>query len=411
MDRTSSFLFAIKPVGIRLLLVCCLLASFSRMSAQNTFNEMEQLTVNENVSTIITASEPVKLVDISTDSVVGDKPLDNVIRVKPKTGNHRDGEVLGIVTIITERYRCQYALIYTSRIEEAVTDKEVELVERNAFHNPEVSMSTSDMVGYAMKVWNCPAKYRGIFTRFNKMEIRLNNIYVVGEYIFIDFSVTNNTNLPFDIDQLRVKLEDKKQQKATNVQSIELKPALVLDRSQRFNKAYRNVIVLKKMTFPNDKVLSIELSEKQISGRTITLNLDYEDVLAADGFSTVMLTNFYQMDPPRQYDYRNKDYYVGASKEDYKVLKDSVETLEERIAEKKNELGRLERDSRDSRQAFDDFDAKAVVRQAELKKLNSQVEDKKQELLKLQQNYQKMEDKLAAVREALGDIGKDFGKK
>ena len=43
------------------------------------------------------------------------------------------------------------------------------------------------------------------------------------------------------------------------------------------------------MTFPNDKVLSLELSEKQISGRTISLNLDYEDVLSADSFDTLLL--------------------------------------------------------------------------------------------------------------------------
>ena len=257
--------------------------------AQKTYSDMEVLTVNENVSTIITASEPIRLVDISTDSVAGDRPLDNVIRIKPKSGNHNDGEVLGIVTIITERYRVQYALIYTRRLQEAVTDKEVELIERNAFHNPEVSMSTTDMAAYSMKVWNSPAKYRSTSTKKDKMTMRLNNIYVVGEYFFIDFSVANKTNLPFDIDELRVKLEDKKQEKSTNVQVIELKPAFILDRSVRFRNGYRNVIVLKKMTFPNDKVLSLELSEKQISGRTISLNLDYEDVLSADSFDTLLL--------------------------------------------------------------------------------------------------------------------------
>lgn len=195
--------------------------------AQKTYSDMEALTVNENVSTIITASEPIRLVDISTDSVAGDNPLNNVIRIKPKSGNHSDGELLGIVTIITERYRVQYALIYTHRLQEAVTDKEVELVERNAFHNPEVSMSTTDMAAYAMKVWNSPAKYRSTSTKKDKMTMRLNNIYVVGEYFFIDFSIENRTNLPFDIDELRVKLEDKKQEKSTNVQVIELKPAFI----------------------------------------------------------------------------------------------------------------------------------------------------------------------------------------
>ena len=269
------------------LIVMCLFSM--GVMAQKTFYDMERLTVNENVSSIITASEPIRMVDISTDSIVGDKPLDNVIRLKPNSSHHQDGEVMGIVTIITERYRVQYALVYTSKMEEAVADKEVELVERNAFHNPEISMSTQDMLAYAMKVWNSPAKYRGTYSNHHKLKMRLNNIYVVGEYIFVDFSVENLTNLQFDIDELRFKLQDKKQQKATNVQTLELKPALLLDRSLSFKKGYRNVAVLKKMTFPNDKVLSIELSEKQISGRTISLQLDYEDVLSAESFSSLLL--------------------------------------------------------------------------------------------------------------------------
>lgn len=278
-----------KAIKRKMLSLAMLVLGVAGVHAQKGFSDMEQLTLNESVSTIITASEPIRLVDISTDSIVGDKPLDNVIRLKPTSANHKDGEVMGIATIITERYRVQYALVYTSRLEEAVTDKEVELVERNAFHNPEVSMSTTDMVGYAMKVWQSPAKYRSTFTRQNRMTMRLNNIYVVGEYFFIDFSVENDTNLPFDIDELRFKLQDKKQQKATNVQTIDLKPALILDRSVRFKRGYRNVVVLKKMTFPNDKVLTVELSERQISGRTISMNLDYEDVLSADAFDTLLL--------------------------------------------------------------------------------------------------------------------------
>lgn len=51
--------------------------------------------------------------------------------------------------------------------------------------------------------------------------------------------------------------------KATNAQIIELAPALVLEQAKSFRHGYRNVIVLKKMTFPNDKVLTIELSENR----------------------------------------------------------------------------------------------------------------------------------------------------
>ena len=239
--------------------------------AQTTYEEMEQLTVNEQVTTVITASEPIRFVDISTEKVAGDQPIDNIIRLKPKEGGHED------------------ALLYTTRVREAVTDKEIELRERDAYNNPAVSMSTAEMIRFARRIWNSPAKIRNVATKAHRMTMRLNNIYAVGDYFFIDFSVENRTNIRFDIDEIRVKLADKKLSKATNAQVIELTPTLVLERGKVFRHGYRNVIVVKKMTFPNDKILTIEMTEKQISGRNICLNIDYEDVLAADSFNTTLL--------------------------------------------------------------------------------------------------------------------------
>lgn len=274
---------------MRKLILTLFAAVAMNVSAQQTYQEMGQLTVNENVTTIVTASEPVRLVDISTDKIAGDKPINNTVRLKPKEGGHKDGDILGIVTIVTERYRTQYALIYTTRIEEAVTDKEITYDERSDYNNPAVTMSTADMVKFARRIWNSPAKYRNIKTRSNRMTMRLNNIYTVGEFFFIDFSVENNTNLRYDIDELRFTLSDKKQSKATNFQRMELQPVLLLDQSKTFQRGYRNVVVIRKMTFPNDKVLTIQLSEKQISGRTIDMAIDYEDVLAADSFDSILL--------------------------------------------------------------------------------------------------------------------------
>ena len=270
-------------------LLTVLALPLANMEAQQTYNEMELITVNEKVTTVITSSEPIRLVDISTDKVAGDKPMDTTIRLKPTEGEHKDGEILGIVTIVAETFRTQYALIYTTRLEEAVTDKEIQQHERLPFKNPAVTMSSEEMVKYARRIWNSPAAYRNISTKKHRMVMRLNNVYSVGDYFFLDFSIENKTNLRFDIDELRFTLKDKKQSKSTNVQTIDLKPAFVLDPTKSFRKGYRNVVVLKKMTFPNDKVLTIEISEKQISGRTISMAVDYEDILDADTFNTLLL--------------------------------------------------------------------------------------------------------------------------
>ena len=264
-------------------------ASINGVFAQQTYEEMERLTVNEQVTTVITATEPIRFVDISTDKIAGDQPINNTIRLKPKEGAHEDGEVLAIVTIVTERYRTQYALLYTTRLQEAVTDKVVQRMEQTAYHNPAVSLSTEDMYRIARNIWSSPAKWRDVKTKRHRMEMRLNNIYAVGDYFFIDYSIENKTNIRFDIDEIRLKLADKKISKATNNQVIELTPEMQLEQTKSFKYGYRNILVVKKLTFPNDKILTIEMSEKQISGRTISLNIDYEDVLCADSFNKVLL--------------------------------------------------------------------------------------------------------------------------
>ena len=74
-----------KKKGIRLA-VLFLSAAFSvEMNAQQTYQELEQITVNEQVTTVVTASEPIHFVDVSTDKIAGDKPIDNTVRFKPKT--------------------------------------------------------------------------------------------------------------------------------------------------------------------------------------------------------------------------------------------------------------------------------------------------------------------------------------
>ncbi len=263
----------------------------STASAQQTMDNTQLLTVNENITTVITAGEPIRFVDISTDLIAGDQPINNTVRLKPKEGAnvHQDGDILGVVTVVTERYRVQYSLIYTSRMTEAVTDKEILVQETTQYNNPDVSMSKEDMARFARRIWCSKANYRGVSTSQHKMVMRLNNVYSVGEYFFLDFSVENKTNIQFDIDQLRFKLEDKKINKATNVQTIELEPEYVLEPTASFKYGYRNVVVIKKLTFPNSKVLKIEMSEKQISGRNIFMTIDYEDVLSADSFSRNLL--------------------------------------------------------------------------------------------------------------------------
>ena len=252
-------------------------------SKQATDFGLGTIYVNENVTTHLVMPETIRLVDISTDTIVGNQVNDNIVRLKPKAGMS-DYDEAGIVTVIGERHIAQYRLVYRTCTTPVVTRFTVPYWDMQEYQNPDVQMSVAEMSRYAIRMFNAKRTVQNIHSKKDKMKAWVNHICSAGDYFFIDFSMENKTKIPYDISDIRVKLEDKKQKKATNYQSIELTPEYMLHNNKHFKKRYRNVIVIKKLTFPDAKVLKIEVSENQISGRVITLDINYDDVLNADCF-------------------------------------------------------------------------------------------------------------------------------
>lgn len=257
----------------------------------------EKIYVNSEVTTHIVMPENIKLVDISTAKIAGNQCTDNIVRIKPylesdslqAVGSYKDNELLGTITLIGERHIAQYDILYTQSPGLAASIFEVPYNHTQSYINPEVSMPMAEMARYAWAVYSSDRKYNQIVTKAHGMKAVVNNIYAVGDYFFIDYSLQNKTKIPYDIEEIRVKLTDKKETKATNSQTIELSPVFTLNSSRKFKKNYRNVLVLPKLTFPDEKVLRLEISENQISGRVIVLTIEYEDILHADGFDSDIL--------------------------------------------------------------------------------------------------------------------------
>ena len=258
----------------------------------------ERIYVNREVTTHIVMPENIKMVDISTTKIAGNQCTDNIVRIKPSCGSdsipeagYRDNELLGTLTLIGERHIAQYDILYTQSPQMAASIFEVPYSHPQSYINPEVTMPMAEMARYAWAVYGSGRKYNQIVSRAHGMKAVVNNIYAVGDYFFIDYSLQNKTKIAYDIEELRVKLTDKKETKATNSQTIELSPVFSLNHVRKFKKSYRNVLVLPKLTFPDEKVLRLEISENQISGRVITLTIEYEDILHADGFDSDILKN------------------------------------------------------------------------------------------------------------------------
>lgn len=257
----------------------------------------EKIIVNSEVTTHIVMPENIKMVDLSTTKIIGNQCADNIVRIKPfieadsVPTHYREGELMGTLTLIGERHLAQYDVVYTASPSRAASIHRVPYAGLDSYINPEVSMPQSEMARYAWAVYGSGRKYNQVVSRANGMKAIVNNIYSIGDYFFIDYSLQNSTKIAYDIAEVRVKLTDKKEVKATNSQTVELSPVYSLNLAKKFKKNYRNVLVLDKLTFPDEKVLRIEISENQISGRVITLTVEYDDILNADGFDSDILKN------------------------------------------------------------------------------------------------------------------------
>lgn len=251
----------------------------NQILAGENHENLKVIYINKEVSTHFVMMEDIEYVDISVPNIVGNQPNNNTLRVKPIEEGAN-----GVITIVTERYMVQYYLVYSSDMEKVFTRINVPYSDLRSYMNPETNLTKSEMYDYAYRMFVSDNKYYDVSTKANGLKVRLNNIYTMDKYFFIDVSVFNKSNIRYDIDQIRFKIEDKKQTKATNVQEIEIYPLLQVEKDKVFKKKYRNIFVFEKFTFPDEKVLTVEFAEEQISGRNIKLMIDYQDVLNADAF-------------------------------------------------------------------------------------------------------------------------------
>ncbi|WP_162996384.1 DUF4138 domain-containing protein [Mucilaginibacter celer] len=222
--------------------------------------------------------EPIQYVDISSKQLAGDLPLKNILRLKLRdTSKSFDSAIL---TLAGEKFIAQYRLVpgYTA----VPTEIEILPPDTHPLDISGIGFSQSQLKSMATNLISMRAGNPRERTLAYGVSGLLNHVYSVGDYLFLDISYRNKTRIKYDIADFNFSIEDKKIAKAANSQSIPLTPELILYDIPAFSRNYRNIFVLRKLSIPGNKVLKVELSEKQVSGRVLTLSIPYHDILDAD---------------------------------------------------------------------------------------------------------------------------------
>ena len=266
---------------------------------EQVISELPELVITEGVNLHIISPEPIQYVDLSTQKLTGDLPNINIARIKitdaptnvdpkekAKTTSLLNGDKIGIITVVGQSFIAQYKAIYrNSENKNTVTNIHIQPEEMQPIELDKTRFSNLELTKFAMDIIQKKTEEKPIREQKDlKLSMQLNNVYVISDYIFLDMTFKNSSNLSYDIEDLKFSIEDKKIYKATNNQSIEMTPIFRLYAPKHFRKNFRNIYVFKKFTFPNSKVMMIRLIEEQLSGRTIEMKVNYSDILKADTF-------------------------------------------------------------------------------------------------------------------------------
>lgn len=266
---------------------------------EQVISDLPELEITEGINLHIISPEPIQYVDLSTQQLTGDLPTSNIARIKitdslkssisgkiKKNTIFTSGQNIGIITVVGQSFIAQYKAVYRNLENlNTVTNIHIQPEEMQPIEFDKMVFSNLELRKFAMEIIQKKSEKNPIKEEKNlKLNVLLNNVYVMSDYIFLDMTFKNNSNLSFDIDDLKFSIEDKKIYNTTNNQSIEMNPIFQLNPQKHFRKNFRNIYVFKKFTFPNSKVMTIRLIEEELSGRTIEMKVNYSDILKADTF-------------------------------------------------------------------------------------------------------------------------------
>lgn len=246
-----------------------------------------QVTYNKTSHLIFPSA--IRYVDLGSDYLIAGKAEDaeNVLRIKAA---QRDFEEETNFSVITEDGRFyNFNVIYcttpsTLNYDLLTMQKSDHRENTNDVLFEEMGGNSSSLTSLLLEtIYTVNKKnIRHISAKSYGIKFTLKGIFVHNGKFYFHSELSNSSNVPFQIDFVNFKIVDKKIAKRTVIQEKLLTPLRIykpLDQIE--GKAQgRNVFLLDQFTITDDKILLIEIFEKN-GGRNQTLEVENSDLVNA----------------------------------------------------------------------------------------------------------------------------------
>ena len=231
----------------------------------------------------------IRYVDLGSEYLIAGKAEDaeNVLRVKATV---RDFEPETNFSVITNDGRFYSFNVYYSSYPEALSydlltmQKAVDKANGNDVLFEELGNNSPSLAGLLLETIykNDKRIVKHIGAKSFGIQFILKGIYIHNGKYYFHTELRNKTNVPFQIDFINFKVVDKKLAKRTVVQKRPMIPLRTYKPLDEIGGKLteQNVFLLDQFTIADDKVLLIEIFEKN-GGRHQTLQVENSDLIKA----------------------------------------------------------------------------------------------------------------------------------
>ncbi|WP_409415813.1 conjugative transposon protein TraN [Flavobacterium sp. PS2] len=248
---------------------------FAQKTNRNNLSKIESdsLQIAYSKTTNIVFPFAIKSVDKGSSDILVQKAkgLENILQIKAAQKGFFQTN-LTVVTADGKLY--SFVLSYNEESPQLnLTLNKTKPTEQEIYFSDE-SLNDQDVQEYSKLAFYDKKKLRGEKESNYDIDFVLNGIFIRDAVMYYRIKITNNSNINYEINQLRFFIRDSKKVKRTASQEIEITPIYILNNVVKIDSEEENTFVfaIPKFTIPEKKYLAIQLME-QNGGRHVELHV------------------------------------------------------------------------------------------------------------------------------------------
>ena len=295
-----------KTIIKSMLMLTCLVGLIGKSQAQNANNtsklamgkvEPYQMEVTYTKTSHLIFPAAIRYVDLGSEYLIAGKAEDaeNVLRIKATV---RDFEEETNFSVITEDGRFYNFNVFYSSYPSSLNydlltmQKQLSRENENDVLFEELGKNSPSLAGLLLEtIYNKDKRIiKHIGAKSYGIQFLLKGVYIHNGKFYFHTELRNKSNVPFQIDFVNFKIVDKKIAKRTVIQEKPMKPLRIYKPLDEIigNTTEQNVFLLDQFTITDDKVLLIEIFEKN-GGRHQVLQIENSDLVNARLINTMHL--------------------------------------------------------------------------------------------------------------------------